>query len=332
MDTDRRVTAWEILLHEAHALAERTRERVRDLQKRYHLPEKVLQELEEADVDLTDPNLALAPLAEPAKAAPPPMVGNEPAVSPHTRGLQPMQEIYLKCLSPSFLEEAGSDWGIALTHFPCAVGRHPECAARIDHPMISRRHCSFFLEGNQIWVEDLGSRNGTRLNGKWLRSRQPLQEGDRLEFAGLPFHVRLPTSPTTPVVSPEALEQEAEADGPHHHVLVVEDNAGAAAALVILLQNWGHDVRVAHNGPDAIRAAQVDPPDTVLLDICLPGMDGYHVAEQLRAQPDLGKAQLVAMTGYGRAEDERPHEKTFDRLLTKPVDLQALQEVLGHPQ
>jgi CheY-like chemotaxis protein len=59
-------------------------------------------------------------------------------------------------------------------------------------------------------------------------------------------------------------------------------------------------------------------------------MDGYQVAHQLRAQPDLEKAQVVAMTGYGPAEDEQPHDKTFDRMLTKPVDLHALQEVLAH--
>ena len=240
-----------------------------------------------------------------------------------------MQEIYLKCLGRVYPEEAGSDWGIAITHFPCVVGRHPECAARIDHPLISRRHCSFFLNDEQIWVEDLGSRNGTRLNGKWLRSPQPLQEGDRLELGGLPFQVRLPMSPTTPVVLPEALDQQTQAGGSHRHVLVVEDNAGSAAALAMLLQNWGHDVRIAHNGPEAIQAAQADPPDTVLLDICLPGMDGFQVAEELRARADLGKARLVAMTGYEPVEHERPHQKTFDRLLTKPVDVQALQEVLG---
>jgi CheY-like chemotaxis protein len=239
-----------------------------------------------------------------------------------------MQEIYLKCLAPTYLDKAGGDWGLAITHFPCAVGRHPECGARIDHPMMSRRHCSFFLDQDQIWVEDLGSRNGTKLNGQRLQCPQPIREGDRLELAGLPFQARLPVSPTTPVVEPAALEQAAAGWGPPHHVLVVEDNAGAAAALAMLLRNWGHEVRVAHDGPEALRAAQVEPPDTVLLDLCLPGMDGYQVAEQLRARPDLGKARLVAMTGYEPGEAPRLHAGPFDRLLTKPVDPKALQRML----
>jgi len=258
-----------------------------------------------------------------------PTGGRESLVSLNSKGSDLMQEIYLKSLAAANLDGDGSDWGIAITHFPCVVGRHAECAVRIDHPMISRRHCSFFVEGDQIWVEDLRSRNGTTLNGKWLRNPHPVHEGDRLGLACLPFQVRLPTSPTTPVVLPEALEQETEATGPPHQVLVVEDNTGAAAALARLLQNWGHEVRIAHNGPEAIRAAQVNPPDTVLLDICLPGIDGFQVAQQLRAQPDLGKARMVAMTGYGPEADKPIREKGFDRLLTKPVDVQALQEVLS---
>jgi CheY-like chemotaxis protein len=329
MESDGRESVWEILLHEAHALAERTRDRLRDLQKRFQLPEQVLEKLESADPDLTEPNLALPPPEETAVARKPPMVGKEPSVSPNMRGLHPMQEIYLKCLGRAFLDEASSDWGIAITHFPCVVGRHPECPARVDHPLISRRHCQFFLENDRIWVEDLGSRNGTRLKGKWLRSPQPVEEGDRLELAGLPFQVRLPVAPATPVVQGDASGQPALAVGRLRHVLVVEDNADAAEALAMLLQTWGHNVRIARNGPDAIQAAKIDPPDTVLLDIRLPGMNGFHVAEQLRTQADLRTTRMVAMTGYEPAEDELSYEKTFERLLTKPVDPQVLQEVLS---
>jgi CheY-like chemotaxis protein len=332
MESDNRESIWEILLQEAQALAERTRERLRDLQKRFHLPEQVLEDLEWADADRTDLNLALPPPAELAIARKPSTVGKELAVSPNTRGLQPMLEIYLKCLGRAFLDEIGSDWGITISRFPCTVGRHPECPARIDHPLISRRHCSFFVEKDQIWVEDLGSRNGIRLNGKWLRSPQPVRDGDRLELAALPFQIRLPVAPAMPIVQPKSVGQPAEAVRRLHRVLVVEDNADAAEALAMLLQTWGYNVRIAHNGPDAIRAATFDPPDTVLLDICLPGMDGYRVAEQFRAESALRKARMVAMTGYEPAEKERLNEKTFDRLLTKPVDPQALQEVLHKPQ
>jgi two-component system CheB/CheR fusion protein len=131
------------------------------------------------------------------------------------------------------------------------------------------------------------------------------------------------------VVSPEALEQPFAAACRLRHVLVVEDNADAAEALALLLQTWGHNVRIARNGPDAIEAAKTDPPDTVLLDIRLPGMNGFHVAEQLRTQADLKKARLVAMTGYEPAQEDQAYQRTFERLLTKPVDPKVLQEVLS---
>jgi CheY-like chemotaxis protein len=242
-----------------------------------------------------------------------------------------MQEIYLKSLLPPFLTEDGGDWGIAITQFPCVLGRHADCAARINHPMISRRHCSFSLRDDQVWVRDLGSRNGTTVNGTPLQDAQPLHDGDRVELASLPFEVRLPVSPATPAVIPDAAAPESEPGGPPHRVLVVEDNPSAAASLAQVLQQWGHEVRVAHDGPEAMRVAQADRPDTVLLDICLPGMDGYRVARQLRARRDLAKARLVGITGYGPTEDRQPSDEGFDCLLTKPVDLGALQEVLAHP-
>jgi CheY-like chemotaxis protein len=324
-----RYAAWEFLLHQAHELAERTRERLRDLQRRYHLPDLADAELEGSSPDLTATSMSLRPPAGEAMDQEHGWIRTEPS-SRNSRGLHLMQEIYLKSLGPGPLENAGSDWGIPITHFPGVVGRHPECAARIDHPLISRQHCSFFLEDDQVMVVDLGSRNGTRLNGKWLREPRPVHAGDRLELAGLPFKIRLPVSPATAVVVPEDTVRKSQSAGPHHHVLVVEDNPGAAAVLAELLQHWGHEVRVAHDGLEALRAAEADPPDTVLLDICLPGMDGYQVAQELRSQPNLEKARVVAMTGYGPAEDERLDEKTFDRVLTKPLDSHTLKEVLGH--
>src|SRR5215470_677293 len=70
---------------------------------------------------------------------------------------------------------------VAVDQSPCVVGRHSACDRRIHSPLVSRRHCLFSLREGQVWVEDLGSSNGTRLNGK------PLAEGDRLDLAGLPF-------------------------------------------------------------------------------------------------------------------------------------------------
>ena len=98
-----------------------------------------------------------------------------------------MREFYL---FPLRLCARGSDHPdaiIAVDEFPCVVGRHPGCDRRIPNRLISRRHCLFSLRDGRAWVKDLGSRNGTRLNGEALTKASPLAEGDRLDLGGLPF-------------------------------------------------------------------------------------------------------------------------------------------------
>jgi pSer/pThr/pTyr-binding forkhead associated (FHA) protein len=78
-----------------------------------------------------------------------------------------------------------------LCAFPCVLGRHPECEHRLVRGVVSRRHCEFTVRGGQVWVEDLGSRHGTRLNGEPVEGLQRLCDGDRLHLAYLAFTVRL---------------------------------------------------------------------------------------------------------------------------------------------
>jgi two-component system CheB/CheR fusion protein len=112
-------------------------------------------------------------------------------------------------------------------------------------------------------------------------------------------------------------------------VLVVDDNVDAAESLTMLLRLSGHDVRIAHNGPQALQAAGVFRPEAVILDIGLPGMNGYEVARQLREQPGMDQAVIVAVTGYGQEDDRlRSREAGFDHHLTKPVSPDRLQEVI----
>jgi signal transduction histidine kinase/DNA-binding response OmpR family regulator len=112
-------------------------------------------------------------------------------------------------------------------------------------------------------------------------------------------------------------------------VLVVDDNRDAAESLGLLLQVSGHDVRVCHDGASALQAAEDYGPDAVLLDIGLPGMDGYEIARRLRAVPATRGALLIALTGYGQAEDQRrAREAGFDHHLIKPADLEALTGLL----
>jgi signal transduction histidine kinase/ActR/RegA family two-component response regulator len=112
-------------------------------------------------------------------------------------------------------------------------------------------------------------------------------------------------------------------------VLLVDDNVDSAESLALLLRLWGHEVVVAHDGPAALREAEALPPQVALLDISLPGMDGYELARRLRAQPGLKGVVLVAVTGWGQEDDRRrSHDAGFDHHLTKPVELSALQELL----
>lgn len=112
-------------------------------------------------------------------------------------------------------------------------------------------------------------------------------------------------------------------------VLVVDDNVDAAGSLGLLLELGGHEVRIAHDGSQALAQAADFHPDVVLLDIGLPGMDGYAVAKAIRENPLLASAQLIAVSGYGQDEDrKRSHAAGFDHHLVKPVDLGALSALL----
>jgi CheY-like chemotaxis protein len=113
-------------------------------------------------------------------------------------------------------------------------------------------------------------------------------------------------------------------------VLIVEDNAEAAETLAEILRLWGHDVRVAGDGLEAVGAAQSHRAEVVLLDIGLPGQDGYTVARHLRELPELRESFVVALTGYGQeAERLRSREAGFDDHLVKPVDLLELERLLS---
>ena len=87
------------------------------------------------------------------------------------------------------LVERGAD--LVIDSFPFVVGRNPECCCHLPDPMISRYHCSFFLQGEQVWVQDMNSRNGTYVNGRLALLPHVLRHGDRLCLAALQFCVEL---------------------------------------------------------------------------------------------------------------------------------------------
>jgi len=143
--------------------------------------------------------------------------------------------------------------------------------------------------------------------------------------------VRLPFEPQkqlagTPV--PDAARSTD--DNSPRRILVVDDNVDTAESLALLLRLKGHEVEVAHDGPAALETARSFEPEIVLLDIGLPGLDGYEVARRLREESRLTHALLVALTGYGQEEDRRRARYAgFDHHFTKPVDPAVLYQVIS---
>jgi signal transduction histidine kinase/DNA-binding response OmpR family regulator len=147
---------------------------------------------------------------------------------------------------------------------------------------------------------------------------------------GSEFTVRLPAV--------EAIQTPASSDGNGDEgsvpagglrLLVVDDNVDSADSLAWLLRLSGHHTRIAYDGLAALEAARTFRPQAIVLDLGLPGLDGYAVARQLRQEP-AGETLLLALSGYGRPEDfHRSREAGFDHHFIKPVNLPALLEALS---
>ncbi len=129
--------------------------------------------------------------------------------------------------------------------------------------------------------------------------------------------------------SVEATSKTASINGAGLHILIVDDNDDCAQSMAMLLRLYGHDVVIAPNGRIAVDKARADMPDVVLLDLGLPGMSGYEVAEQLCARRPRKTPLLVAVTGYGGEEDRRNSRKAgIDLHLLKPIDPNQLRAIL----
>jgi signal transduction histidine kinase len=112
-------------------------------------------------------------------------------------------------------------------------------------------------------------------------------------------------------------------------ILVVDDNRDSAESIAKLLELWGHEVRLAHDGLAAVEMALAHRPEVILLDIGLPGLNGYRACQAIR-QHGLTDELIIAMTGYGQEEDRRQSlESGFDRHLVKPIDLRTIERLLA---
>jgi PAS domain S-box-containing protein len=146
---------------------------------------------------------------------------------------------------------------------------------------------------------------------------------------GSEFVVRLPIVAQQPT---PALEPHGETPGtmPPRRILVVDDNRDSADSLAMLLAISGHDVHTAYDGIQAVDAAAELQPEVILLDIGLPGLNGYEAARRIRAQRQNGNLTLVALTGWGQEQDRhRSAAAGFDAHMVKPVDAAALAKLLA---
>ncbi len=147
---------------------------------------------------------------------------------------------------------------------------------------------------------------------------------------GSEFILRLPVLSAPRLAAQQEQARPSEADhGERVRVLVVDDNVDAAESIAMLLSLQGHEVRSVHAAKEALETARSFHPHLVLLDIGLPGMDGYEVARRLRSQ-QFENMRIVAITGYGQQSDrDRAREAGFDQHLVKPIDPDVLNVLIG---
>jgi CheY-like chemotaxis protein len=147
---------------------------------------------------------------------------------------------------------------------------------------------------------------------------------------GSEFTIKLRAAPQFQLSGREPARDERPNDAATCRVLVVDDNQDSADSLALLLRLSGHEVRTAHEGQEAVAAAESFEPDVALLDLGMPTMSGYEVARRIRQHPRGGEIVLIALTGWGQQEyRRRSKEAGFDHHLTKPVDVEMLQRILA---
>lgn len=200
------------------------------------------------------------------------------------------------------------------------IGLSPELAGRVFE---------LFVQGER---ELHRSQGGLGIGLTLVKSLAQMHGGDASVSSAGPgrgseFTVRIPAIDALVGAQAPALRVAAERA---RHVLVVEDNVDACDTMRTLLEMHGHRVDTANDGAAGLERALALQPEVVLLDVGLPGMDGYEVARRIRAARGIRRPLLVAITGYGGAEDrERALAAGFDAHLTKPVEYPTLAALIS---
>jgi len=147
---------------------------------------------------------------------------------------------------------------------------------------------------------------------------------------GSEFIVRLPLGHAVPDPAPPNAAQAASSPGSALRIVVADDNEDTLLTFSLLLREIGHEVHTAHDGPSAVESGLRVQPDVMLLDIGLPGLNGYGVARQIRLEPALKHTVLIALTGYGQESDRKAAtEAGFNHHMVKPADFGKLEQILA---
>jgi signal transduction histidine kinase/CheY-like chemotaxis protein len=202
------------------------------------------------------------------------------------------------------------------------IGVPPDVLDRVFEPFVQSDGSLARTEGG-LGVGLTLVRSLVQMHGGRVEASSPgLGQGSEFVLrlpAAQPVEAAVPAAEPAVPVAPRSLR-----------VLVVEDNIDAAESLATLVRLWNHDVAVVHDGRTALEAARQQQPEVVLLDIGLPGLDGYQVARRLRNELGLDHTLLVAMTGYGQPEDRRrSREAGIHHHFVKPVEPIVLRNLLA---
>ncbi len=148
---------------------------------------------------------------------------------------------------------------------------------------------------------------------------------------GSEFVVRLPAAAEECSPAENSLaESQVSSTRNARRILAVDDNKDAADSMAMLLKHLGADVHIAYDGSSALEAMRIFRPSVALVDLGMPGMDGYELARRVRENPESRGVMLIALTGWGQEDDRRrSKEAGFDHHLVKPIDLGALQTLLA---
>jgi PAS domain S-box-containing protein len=229
-----------------------------------------------------------------------------------------------------YTDPGGHIWVSAEREGSTAVIRVRDSGIGID-PVLIPRIFDLFVQGERRLDRSVG---GVGVGLTLVRKLVEMHEGTVEARSpgpgkGSEFIVRLPCVEEVRPAARSQEDAEGLTGGPPFRILVADDNPDAADALGLLLEMEGDETRVAYDGSSALAVAETFLPDVVLLDIGMPGLDGHEVARKIRADPAMKESLLIAISGWGTAEDRMTSRRAgFDHHLVKPFAIDALEALL----